>query len=126
LTSFDLIWYYRYSRRLFNDQFYLADVGQSALNLENIPARSYGTMINYKLEILSNAQVGQSTFTFEVNGIPKITKLVAGLQVGTFTDITSVPFNKNDLLVFRFTKTGPSEFIQMKQSAKFQFFSQSG
>jgi len=124
LTSFDLIWYFRYNGRLFNDQFYLADVGQSAQNRENIPARSYGTMINYKLQILSNAQVGQSTFTFEVNGVPKITKLVAGLQVGIFTDITSVPFNKNDLLVFRFTKTAASDFIQIIQSAKFQFFSQ--
>jgi hypothetical protein len=107
---------------MFNDQYYLADIGQSAQNRENIPARSYGTMINYQLQILSNAQVGQTTWTFEVNGVPKITKLVAGLQVGIFTDITAVPFNKNDLLVFRFTKVSPGATIQIKQSAKFQFF----
>jgi len=109
---------------MFAPAYYLADINQTAQNRQNIPARSYGTMINYQLHILSNALNGQSTWTFEVNGVPKITKLVAPLQTGTFVDITSVPFNKNDLLSFRFNKAAASATIQMIQSAKFQFFSQ--
>ena len=121
MTSFDLIWEFRYTKAMFAPAYYLADIAQSPVERQNIPARGNGSMINYKLQILSNALNGQSTWTFEVNGIPKITILVAGLQTGTFTSLISVPFVKDDLLVFRYNKAATSATIQMIQSAKFQF-----
>jgi len=122
LTSFDLIWDYFYLKRFAaNGLHYLADINQSDENLQNIPARGNGSMINYKLDIFTNTLTGLSTWTFEVNGVPKITILVPGLSTGVFTSVISVPFVKDDLLVFKMSEASPSALVGFKQSAKFQF-----
>ena len=115
----DLLWYFDYFRRNITGSFhYLASLGFTEANRSNIPARSNGTMRDYRLEIISSTLAGASVWTFEVNGVPQITINVPALGTGVFTDETIVSFNKDDLLVFNMTEAAAPALITIHQTAK--------